>query len=80
MWDNQYYPYYSQFCHNDCADFLSQALAHGGIPKTDDWNGWGTRYTQTKWVRANEVPQMSLVMVISINLIGLILTQEGLLQ
>ncbi len=31
-WNNFEYPYFSNACHNDCADFVSQAMHEGGIP------------------------------------------------
>ena len=31
-WNNAQYPYTSSLCHNDCADFVSQAMHAGGIP------------------------------------------------
>ena len=43
-WNNSKYPYQTIFCHNDCADFVSQALAAGGIPTNSSWergtNAW----------------------------------------
>ncbi|WP_273702730.1 amidase domain-containing protein [Thermoanaerobacter sp. A7A] len=37
-WNNDVYPYYSELCHNDCADFVSQALHAGGIPMDSTWH------------------------------------------
>lgn len=47
-WNNSGYPYFDNACHNDCADFVSQALHAGGIPidsgrwerLRDGNNGW----------------------------------------
>ncbi len=40
-WNTSQYPYFSDFKHNDCADFVSQALSVGGIPeKTSGNNQW----------------------------------------
>lgn len=36
-WNTTEYPYYSVFLHNDCADFVSQALSVGGIPEKSGW-------------------------------------------
>lgn len=49
-WNTGHYPaYLYNFCHNDCADFVSQALAYGGIPKTSNW----TRdYADQSWTYA----------------------------
>lgn len=33
LWNNSVYPYNSIFKHNDCADFVSQAMAAGGLPQ-----------------------------------------------
>ncbi len=50
-WNTKYYPaYLDNFCHNDCADFVSQALHYGGIPKDSTW----TRafYNNNSWTYA----------------------------
>lgn len=49
-WNTGHYPaYLYNFCHNDCADFVSQALHYGGIPKTSTW----TRgYADQSWTWA----------------------------
>ena len=39
-WNTSQYPYYSLFKHNDCADFVSQALSKGGIPEVSGSSGW----------------------------------------
>lgn len=31
-WNNSEYPYFDNACHNDCADYVSQAMHEGGIP------------------------------------------------
>lgn len=40
VWNTSQYPYYSLFKHNDCADFVSQALSKGGIPEVSGSAGW----------------------------------------
>lgn len=38
FWNTGHYPaYLDVFCHNDCADFVSQALHYGGIPEDSTW-------------------------------------------
>lgn len=39
-WNSSMYPNYSGLIHNDCADFVSQALSKGGIPETSGSSGW----------------------------------------
>lgn len=36
-WNTSEYPYFSLFKHNDCADFVSQAMSEGGIPEKSGW-------------------------------------------
>ena len=36
-WNTSQYPYFSVFKHNDCADFVSQAMSVGGIPEKSGW-------------------------------------------
>ncbi|AIS51998.1 RNA polymerase sigma-70 factor, ECF subfamily [Thermoanaerobacter kivui] len=51
-WNNAKWPYYDCFCHNDCADYVSQALNAGGIPVDpgkwerlkDSSNNWAWTY------------------------------------
>lgn len=51
-WNNAKQPYYDCFCHNDCADYVSQALNAGGIPidpgkwerLKDSNNNWAWTY------------------------------------
>lgn len=42
-WNNTVYPYNAIFKHNDCADFVSQAMAAGGLPQGGTW--FRTKYT-----------------------------------
>lgn len=52
LWNNSVYPYVSNLKHNDCADFVSQCMAAGGIPvEANKWdrfndggNGWSWTY------------------------------------
>ena len=38
FWNTSTYPaFLGNFCHNDCADYVSQSLAYGGIPKDSTW-------------------------------------------
>lgn len=39
-WNEEDYPYKTIFCHDDCADFVSQSLRAGGIPTTAGDAGW----------------------------------------
>lgn len=53
-WNNSQYPYFENSCHNDCADLVSQAICHGGVPReTGQWDrlndgngtyGWAWTY------------------------------------
>lgn len=50
-WNTYYYPaFLYNFCHNDCADFVSQALHYGGISKTSTWTR--AYYTDQSWTYA----------------------------
>lgn len=44
-WNMQEYPYFSMFCHNDCANFVSQAMSAGGLPENGKW--FRTKNVQT---------------------------------
>lgn len=52
-WNTSEYPYFSLFCHNDCADFVSQAMSEGGLPEGGTWfrtknvstQSWGSAWT-----------------------------------
>ncbi|MEG2378477.1 MAG: amidase domain-containing protein, partial [Clostridia bacterium] len=52
LWNNSAYPYISTLKHSDCADFVSQCMAAGGIPAesakwdrfNDGGNGWSWTY------------------------------------
>ena len=50
-WNTAEYPYFSVFLHNDCADFVSQAMSEGGIPEKSGWyrdkNGASGTWTQS---------------------------------
>lgn len=58
-WNNSVYPYQSTFCHNDCADFVSQALSAGGLPEGGSWfrtkystgQNWGGAWTSTSQMK-----------------------------
>lgn len=55
-WNNAEYPYFSLFCHNDCADFVSQAMSAGELPEEGTWfrkksvstQSWGEAWTSVK--------------------------------
>lgn len=54
-WNESYYPYQSGFCHDDCADFVSQAIHSGELPSeftTDGWYRSGSTFTNA-WVRVS---------------------------
>lgn len=52
-WNNTPYPYFSLFMHNDCANFVSQAMSAGGLPQSGTWfrtknattQDWGAAWT-----------------------------------
>lgn len=52
-WNNAVYPYHSLFMHNDCANFVSQAMSAGGLPESGTWfrtknvstQSWGAAWT-----------------------------------
>jgi RNA polymerase sigma-70 factor (ECF subfamily) len=52
-WNNSAYTYFSLFKHNDCADFVSQAMSAGGLPEGGTWfrtknvttQSWGAAWT-----------------------------------
>ena len=40
-WNNLHYPYApSIFAHNDCANFVSQAMSAGDLPEDQKPSGW----------------------------------------
>lgn len=43
-WNLAAYPYYDALCHNDCANYVSQSLNAGGIPKDNYW-----KYYRSEW-------------------------------
>lgn len=45
---SKYNPMYKDFCHNDCANFVSQALHAGGVPSDSVW----CPYTSA-WINVN---------------------------
>ena len=47
-WNNAQYPYEARFCHSDCADFVSQGLAAGGIPVNSGWNRNQSSWTMVR--------------------------------
>ncbi len=52
QWNGNVYYYYSGLLHNDCADFVSQALSYGGM--TEDGTWYATKYSDTRsttWVK-----------------------------
>ena len=59
-WNNSVYPYNSIFKHNDCADFVSQAMAAGGLPQGGSWfrtknvttASWGAAWTSVSSLKS----------------------------
>lgn len=59
-WNNSVYPYFSLFCHNDCADFVSQAMSAGGLPESGTWfrkknvqtQSWGESWTSVSSMKS----------------------------
>lgn len=49
-WNNSPYPYYTELCHDDCADFVSQSLHAGGIPMDSTWKRGTPANTTVAWV------------------------------
>ena len=55
-WNNTEYKYFDLFCHNDCADFVSQAMSEGGLPEAGTWfrtknsnnQNWGAAWTNVQ--------------------------------
>ncbi|MGF7430277.1 amidase domain-containing protein [Thermoanaerobacterium thermosaccharolyticum] len=60
-WNNSAYPYYPGLCHNDCADFVSQALHAGGIPTDGTWyRGATAKQTAASWVNTSSLKSYML--------------------
>ncbi len=59
-WNNSEYPYLSDFCHNDCADFVSQAMSAGKLPEKGKWfrtknvttRSWGEAWTSVSSMKS----------------------------
>jgi len=59
-WNNSVYPYHSIFMHNDCANFVSQAMSAGGLPESGTWfrtknvttQSWGAAWTSVSSMKA----------------------------
>ena len=59
-WNNTVYPYFSNFMHTDCADFVSQAMSAGGLPESGTWfrtknvstQSWGAAWTAVASLKA----------------------------
>lgn len=49
-WNNSTYAYYTELCHNDCADLVSQSLHAGGIPMDSTWKRGTPANTTIAWV------------------------------
>lgn len=49
-WNEKDYPYNSVFLHNDCADFVSQAMSAGGIPEKSGW--YRTKGSSGDWTNS----------------------------
>ncbi len=60
LWNNTVYPYHSLFMHNDCANFVSQAMSAGGLPESGTWfrtknvstQSWGAAWTSVSSMKA----------------------------
>lgn len=46
LWNNSVYPYHSLFKHDDCANFVSQAMSAGSLPESGTW--FRTKYVTTQ--------------------------------
>lgn len=48
MDSSKYNPNYTWYCHNDCANYVSQAIAYGGLSQSSTWKpgeyAWNTVY------------------------------------
>ncbi|HZK28579.1 MAG TPA: amidase domain-containing protein [Thermoclostridium sp.] len=59
-WNNSVYPYHTLFKHNDCANFVSQAMSTGGLPEGGTWfrikyvttQSWGAAWTSVSSMKA----------------------------
>lgn len=59
-WNNSVYPYFSLFCHNDCANFVSQAMSAGKLPEAGTWfrtknvstQSWGKSWTSVSEMKS----------------------------
>ena len=59
-WNNTDYPYVASiFAHNDCANFVSQAMFAGNLPKERKSSGWyrdkGTSNYSASWVTVSDL-------------------------
>ncbi|KXG74881.1 amidase domain-containing protein [Thermotalea metallivorans] len=59
-WNNNTYPYYTELCHNDCADFVSQSLHAGGIPMDSTWKRGTPANTTLAWVNTGSLKSYML--------------------
>ncbi len=59
-WNNSVYPYHTIFKHNDCANFVSQAMSAGNLPEGGAWfrtkyvttQSWGAAWTSVSSMEA----------------------------
>lgn len=59
-WNMEEYPYFSMFCNNDCANFVSQAMSAGGLPEGGKWfrtknvqtASWGAAWTSVSAMKS----------------------------
>lgn len=59
-WNNEVYPYYTELCHNDCADLVSQSIHAGGIPMDSTWKRGTPANTTLAWVNAYDLKSYML--------------------
>lgn len=55
-WNNSVYHYYSELQHNDCADYISQAMFHAGVAEDGTW--WATQGSTARsatWVSVSRL-------------------------
>lgn len=60
LWNNATYPYYTELCHNDCADLVSQSIHAGGIPMDSTWKRGTPANTTLAWVNTGSLKSYML--------------------
>ena len=59
-WNTDEYPYFPGFLHNDCADFVSQAMSEGGIPEKSGWyrtKGGNNGTWTNSWIQVSKLKE-----------------------